>query len=835
MFLGIDLGTTNSAVAGVLDGNISLFRTIEGQDILPSLIYIDQGGRRFFGQRAVSQAFLSPTNVASAFKRRIGTKTRISFEGADEVLTPEQCSTEILKQLIAQARSHIDDEPFTGAVIGVPAAFNQLQNEATKRAAQQAGIDEVKLLQEPIAAAIASAEQAHDTEGHFLVFDLGGGTLDVALVRNLTGSLTVEHHDGVNKCGGTDFDRLIVTEIIVPWLRDKFDLPEDFQRQPEYVRLTRMIRRAAELAKLQLSGSSTSVVYVEAAELKVHDRSDTPIYVDVEIELNQITNLMMPILDRAVKVCKNVLKDSHFGASDISKVVFIGGPTRMPFLRNYISEQLGIQYAPGIDPMTAVAVGAAIFGETAESTVAASKRKKDKVSTRNSNGSKEIEFRFPDVSTEESARFRVRGRDGSLPDGCRIRIDADSGWSSGEALVDENLTINLPLDSRGPNKFTVRISGDSEKIEYREEKITIVRRVHMAGITASQTISVKVKDDMYSDGASLRPIIGKGTTLPVSGTHKFRAAVDVIAGEDSELHVQLFQDDGVPDPDLNIFLGNVTISGNDLPKGARIVEGDDVFVDWKMDESGILSATISVPAVGQTFRMDNVYFPGDGEIDSTQALFWATELIESAGREIKLIEESAGDLLTDEIEDLTKTLINNITLHSQASDDDTVRIVIEEVRRVRQEVSRLRNRPEVLRLAILQEFRALRGSFEELRERVDKELPNVRKFDQIVAKIEEIIADDGADINDLRKRMDALRQIHSSLAQTIPEILIAHFEYFLTRREKAYDRDRFDQQAFLAKALIEKGSFDELRIALYQMQELLPGVGEVGFGVPGVY
>ncbi len=231
MYLGIDLGTTNSAVAGNIDSKLRVFKAPEGTDVLPSAIYIDKRGHRLYGQRAYAQALLSPDNVALGFKRLMGTSTPMEFAASGQSMTPEECSTEILRQLVGQAYTESGSDQVTGTVITIPAAFNQMQSEATLRSAKAAGLENSALLQEPIAAAMSAMSQSKNKSGQFLVYDLGGGTFDLALVQALNGSVNIVAHEGINMLGGRDFDKSIVNSVVRPWLIENFDLPPDFQKK----------------------------------------------------------------------------------------------------------------------------------------------------------------------------------------------------------------------------------------------------------------------------------------------------------------------------------------------------------------------------------------------------------------------------------------------------------------------------------------------------------------------------------------------------------------------------------------------------------------------------
>lgn len=240
MYLGIDLGTSNSAIVGNDRAALRLFKTSDGTDVLPSAIMIDRRGSMLVGKRAYDQAAFSPRDVAREFKRLMGTASPINFESSGRQMSPEEASAEVLKALVAQAHMIAGDFDLDGAVVTIPAAFNQMQSEATMRAATMAGLQRVVLLQEPIAAAMSSIANSKNRDGKFLVYDLGGGTFDVAIVQSIAGSAEVMSHAGINMLGGRNFDRDLVNSVVRPWLFEQFDLPQDFQNDTAYERLLRV-------------------------------------------------------------------------------------------------------------------------------------------------------------------------------------------------------------------------------------------------------------------------------------------------------------------------------------------------------------------------------------------------------------------------------------------------------------------------------------------------------------------------------------------------------------------------------------------------------------------
>ena len=266
-YVGIDLGTTNSAICSFDGQNIHIWKSPDQTDVTPSAIYVDKRGNKYYGMRAYNQAPYDPKNSATLFKRYMGTNQKIELEAAGLSLTPEECSAEILKVLYGYLPEEIRNSPDTAVVITVPAAFNQMKKDATLQAAKLAGIDHVALMQEPVAA-IMSVMRTCRQEGIFLVYDLGGGTFDVSIAENIGGKVNLLAHGGVEMCGGRDIDRMIFNQIVVPWLKQNFSLPDDLIVSRKYKAFCRIAQWATERAKIELSAMEQSTIRL--SEIQSH-------------------------------------------------------------------------------------------------------------------------------------------------------------------------------------------------------------------------------------------------------------------------------------------------------------------------------------------------------------------------------------------------------------------------------------------------------------------------------------------------------------------------------------------------------------------------------------
>ena len=299
-YIGIDLGTTNSAICSYDGDTVRIWKSPEQNDVTPSAIYIDKRGNRYYGNKAYNQAPYNPKNSATLFKRFMGTNTTIEFDAAGISMTPEDCSAEILKVLYGYLPEEIRNDPDTATVITVPAAFNQMKKDATLQAAKRAGIGNVALMQEPVAA-IMSVMRHSKREGLFLVYDLGGGTFDVSIAENINGKVNLLAHGGVEMCGGRDIDRMVFGQIVIPWLQENFSLPDDLSINPRYRTFLRVAQWATERAKIELSAREQSTIALSEGEARMMDEDGEEMYLDIDITRDAVDELIGEIIEELSK------------------------------------------------------------------------------------------------------------------------------------------------------------------------------------------------------------------------------------------------------------------------------------------------------------------------------------------------------------------------------------------------------------------------------------------------------------------------------------------------------------------------------------------------------
>ena len=319
-------------------------------------------------------------------------------------MSPEECSAEILRTLFGYLPEDVRNDNKTGVVITVPAAFNQMQKDATKQAAFSAGIKRVALIQEPVAAIMSVAKQ-NNINGMFVVYDFGGGTFDISIAERIGSKINLLTNDGIAFCGGRDFDKLLFENIVIPWLYKNFKLPDDFRTNKKYATLLRMAIWATEKAKIELSAKESAIVRLDESETRCSDEDGNEIYLDIPLTREEYNDLISPKVDETIEKTREVIANVGLKPEDINHIVFIGGPTQYKPLRDRVSMELGIATSTDINPMTAVSEGAAIYAESVDFETAQGGQKADKGVIKAS--AYNLEFRYNARTSDAKAKIAI--------------------------------------------------------------------------------------------------------------------------------------------------------------------------------------------------------------------------------------------------------------------------------------------------------------------------------------------------------------------------------------------------------------------------------------------
>lgn len=346
--VGIDLGTTNSCIAVQEGDQTTIIPNNEGARTTPSVVAFTKDGERLVGQLAKRQAIVNADRTIMSIKREMGTDYRVNIDG--KKYTPQEISAMILQKLKRDAEDYLG-EPVTKAVITVPAYFTDAQRQATKDAGAIAGLEVLRIINEPTAACLAYGENKKE-EHNILVFDLGGGTFDVSILEVAEGVFTVLATAGDNRLGGDDWDNRIVE-----WIADGFKKTEGIDLRNDSMAMQRL-REAAEKAKIELSNMTETTISLPF----ITANQTGPKHLEMKLTRAKFEEMTADLLDRTIKPTQRALEDSGLSANEVDKILLVGGSTRMPMVQKKIVALLGKEPTKGINPDECVAAGAAIQG-----------------------------------------------------------------------------------------------------------------------------------------------------------------------------------------------------------------------------------------------------------------------------------------------------------------------------------------------------------------------------------------------------------------------------------------------------------------------------------------
>lgn len=345
--IGIDLGTTNSCVAVMEGGEPVVISNSEGARTTPSVVSFQANGERLVGQVAKRQAITNPDKTIISIKRHMGTNYKVSIDGKD--YSPQEISAMVLQKIKADAESYLG-EPVTQAVITVPAYFNDSERQATKDAGRIAGLEVLRIINEPTAASLAYGLDKMDTNQKIFVYDLGGGTFDVSILELGDGVFEVLSTNGDTKLGGDDFD-----EKIMNYIADTFKAENGIDLRNDKMSLQRL-KEASEKAKIELSSSMQTNINLPF----ITADATGPKHIDMNLTRAKFNEITHDLVQRSIEPMKKALADANLSLSDIDKVILVGGSTRIPAVQEAVKNFTGKEPSKGVNPDECVAVGAAI-------------------------------------------------------------------------------------------------------------------------------------------------------------------------------------------------------------------------------------------------------------------------------------------------------------------------------------------------------------------------------------------------------------------------------------------------------------------------------------------
>lgn len=744
---GIDLGTTNSAICRMEKGEPVIIKTDVLKDTMPSCVSVNKKGSIKVGdsayntmkldkRRATKSWYREASNTYIEFKRTMGTNMRYHCSNLNKDFTSEELSAEVLKTL----KSFVTDEIMTSVVITVPAKFTVNQKTATMEAAKMAGFKRCELLQEPIAASMAYGLNADEKDGLWMVFDFGGGTFDAALLKVEDGIMQVFDTEGDNYLGGKNLDYAIVDNIIIPYLMKNYNISSTIADADKKEVLCDAMKTYAEDAKIQLSFKDHEDIISNLGDLG-EDEDGEEIELDLTITQAEAFDVMRPYFQKAVDICKNLLQRNNLVGSQISKLILVGGPTHSPLIRQMLKEQITPNVDTSIDPMTAVATGAALYASTLDNEV-----EDNDIQV----GTVKLEVGYEATSVEASEWVSVKLADGEALSKVWIElVRSDKAWSSGKTEIDfTGNVIEVNLLEGKPNSFNIVAYDDKgNSIPCFPSEITIIQGTKVGSAPLPYNIGIAIWDENKKRGVfRMAKGLEKNKPLPAVGViNGLKTSKQLRPGiEEDKLTIPIYQVDGLADEAegktvaLYEYVADVTITGDDVD--CLIPVDSIVDITLKADSSEQMKLEVHFLAVDIT--VDKELDTGKKQSASDNEIEKGLDEAQTSINRLELESISASELQAD---------LNQVK--EEYANSSEKKAVLQGLKKVLRKIETLEDNTEWQRLE-----KKLREEFNRL-EKAQNELGNnqtAQLVEQLRAQTDKIIRE-----KNVRMGREILEQISS--------------------------------------------------------------------------
>lgn len=806
----IDLWTTNSAVVVNCNDKYEVVKNSDHLDYTPSVFGYNKGKNIQVGKKAYEQLFQIPDeenvlNYKAEVKRLMGTNEKVAFPRINDSLSPEEISAEVLKYLKESVLRKYADIDARGVVITVPAYFDTIQKEATKKAGELAWFEHVVLIQEPIAWAIAYGFENKKNE-NWLVYDLGGGTFDVAIVSSSDGVLTVKWHAGDNYLGWKDIDNLIVDNVIIPAITEKFSV--SFDRDSDKT-IYNIFKYIAESAKKELTDVDTITILVDSATIS--DDKGEQIYLEIPYTRQEFNSLIQPIINKSLLLCKKAISDSWLNTSDIHKTILVGGPTQIPYIRDQLKSSLGIEVDTSVDPLTVVAKWAAIFGSSQVIPKASQKdvsghTKKDTVS---------LKLNYDSMVSDTETM--ITGIAEGLGNGdYYIQIQSeDSKYSSSKIkLKNGKFFDTLVVQQWKTNIYYIYLSDGAGNILSTDPDVfTITHGLSIAWTPLSHSIATVLnKKDFMWDGTEeyCDFVFERWSILPLKRTITYRTTRPLQKGDtENVLPIKIVEWESKK-PDRNKQICNVVLSGSDIPYA--LPEWTEVALTIEIDGSWTLSVSAYLPSID--VLKTGKWLRTEGEQD----VITADQLNKDLEEEKKRLENISVHLSPQAKEEVKKS-IDDISHHADSSDTDTQRRTHSHLRELKQKLDSYELETESSR--IIDTFNKEMESFEQMASEIQSDISTEREqFNQLKADGHQSITDKD------REKLDTINMKISSLKMTLifnsPEWLKSILAMLYENRNESMDPVRANEIFARVSSAIESNNIQWMRDAVKELYALMP-------------
>jgi molecular chaperone DnaK len=635
----IDLGTTNSLIARTRGGETEVFKNPIGhKETLASCIGF-RLNRTLVGDKAREYLLKDPQNVLSGFKRKMGTSESYFVPGLEAFRSPVELSSMVLNEL----KNFIHDEPAPASiVITIPAAFDTVQSNATKKAGQEAGFEEVVLLQEPIAACLAFANRKNDLDksGRWLVYDLGGGTFDVAIVEIGDTELKILDHKGDNFLGGLDFDSLLVEQVLLIEIFKDPELAylEDLytHHDPEFDKIYQIILHKAEELKKELS-------HQEQADLELILENEQGELVDFycEVSRDQFNHCIRERLMRTITLVQDLMGANELSDKDIEQVLLVGGSTFIPLVRSLLNSELNLEVNSSVEPTTAVVLGASQYAANkkvrlSQPIISPGEQTADQFQQTRAEGLK-VDLSYPKSTIETEEVFMATFSGEHLEQYSYRLIRTDGGFDTGIRPVKPKVREFVALLEKSLNRFEMQVFDKNQnRLDISLENIEIYHgRYNVDGQPLPNDICLEV-DDVDGKRTQLQLVFAKNNILPLQKTLYRDISKTIYKSNSDKLIVNVLEGDRYARPATNQVIGVIEISPEALE--TDIVKGSEIEIQLEISESRDLNIKVYLSMTGQEFS--STFSATEKHISEERLAEELEEISREVKRELRLAEKS---------------------------------------------------------------------------------------------------------------------------------------------------------------------------------------------------
>lgn len=811
---GIDLGTTNSLVAKFNKGTVEVFKNPNGfKETLPSVVGF-RNDRILVGEAARVYVEKDPKSVLGRFKRKMGTTESFKIKAIGQSKTPIELSAFVLKEL--KTFIHTGEAP-EAVVLTIPASFDMVQSNATKEAGYAAGFKQVVLLQEPIAASLAYANKEKGVDlknSQWIVYDLGGGTFDVALVKIVESELKVVDNEGDNYLGGGDFDALIVERIIAPQLEKegKFtDLLAQMKSESgKYNRLWSVLLHKAEEAKIELSSKQSAEIDLGMIR-DLEDEDGKTIDSILSFTRSEFEAVIKEAIDGTAEMLRKILTRNSLQPQDLKFVLMVGGSTYTPFVRKRIEELLGIPINTGIDPTNAIAVGAAYFAATKE--IQLGEKTADKPTQP---GSLQVKMSYSRASQEGEEMFSAKV-EGNIT-GLFYRITReDGGYDSGLKSLSARIAEDLPLQGDTYNLFTFKIyDGQNNPVASNLESIQIAQgKYSVAGQMLPEDISL-VKDELSTGDTKLARIFAKNSVLPAKSKSTVEPSKAIIQGSNDKIRIIVVEGPSENHSTANKTVGYLEISGKGLKRD--LLRGTEIDLTVEISESRDLRVQAYINPSGPEFSQ--VFNTTYREVP-VKALREEIEMLDS-----RLEREKAEALGNENYEVLEK--LKKLSDSVQELQGEAMLLTLDDVTddRYKLQDKKRKTAQELNQLTAGKQLERLRSDYQSAKDEVTATV-NESGNDHERHQLREVIAQEhtflsSTSLQKLEAATERINGIAHQILRRTPGFLLGWFQHLVAKREMLNDQLQAKNLIEAGKKHIAADDYDKLGEVNMRLHSLLP-------------